>query len=83
MSSFRQSCCIPMSTDRTQGDLEMLLEGTAKIGYAAVEIWGRWGMDPDYRTFLKMAADNGLAISGMAGTGFSLNNPADHPRLKE
>ncbi|NQT19062.1 MAG: TIM barrel protein [Planctomycetes bacterium] len=74
---IKQSVCYPiMKTPKMSFD--ELFEAAAKIGYAAVEMWGR---GDDYEEVVALAKKNGLVMASMCGHGGALNNRAEHESI--
>jgi len=85
MSRIKQSFCL--SCFYKEGvSVPQLLKDARKIGYAAVEIWGREDEPVGFEDLVDMAADAGLVIASMAGHGTlrsGLNNPDNHSRIAD
>lgn len=79
MGRINQSYCYPMYNRGGIG-LEELIAGTAEIGFAAVEIWGRAGAPFD--DIVKLSAKHGLRVASMVGHGGGLCKPAAHEQIE-
>ncbi len=80
---INQSFCYPMYTSDAYSPAA-LLTAAAEIGYAAVEIWQRDGLD-DFEQFVDTAHGCGLVVASMAGhrsLGDGLNNRENHDRIE-
>jgi len=79
--SLLQSVCLPMMVSDTLTQ-QSLIEQSAKIGFAAVEFWGR---SDDFEAACELAARHGLRVASFIGhttLGDGLNNPTGHDRIE-
>jgi hydroxypyruvate isomerase len=79
----RQSFCYPMYTSEDLED-KTLFARASKIGYEAVEFWGR-DQFSDYRAVFDAAVQSGLRIASMIGHGSlpdGMNKPDNHARIE-
>jgi hydroxypyruvate isomerase len=61
---------------------DAMMAGIARIGYAAVEMWGRGA---DFDEFMSAAKKHKLVVAGMCGHGSlqsGLNDPSQHDRIE-
>jgi hydroxypyruvate isomerase len=84
MGKFKQSFCIPCFWESEEaGPIRKAIEGAAKIGLPAVEIWFR--DTPHFDLICQVAKDNGMRVASMCGhqsLTVGLNNPAEHDRIR-
>ena len=82
MSRVKQSLCLGCYL-RDGVTLEKLIPAVAKMGYAAVEFWGREGTPVEQ--ILELTRKHGLAIASMSGHASlpdGMNKPANHDRIE-
>jgi hydroxypyruvate isomerase len=73
MARIRQSVCAPMFRSLS---FEELCRQASRIGYEAVEFWGR---DDGFDEHVAAAKGHGLAVASFIGhSGSALNDPAQH-----
>lgn len=79
---IKQSVCVPILPQGTMSQ-DLLFAEIAKIGYPAIEIWGR---GDNFEGFCEAAASHGLrvvSVSGHDSLPDGLNNPANHDRIAD
>jgi len=79
----KQSFCYPMYRSEA-APVDQLLSAAADIGYDAVEIWQRDGLD-DFEAFMAAAQASGLVVASMAGHHAlrdGLNRIENHERIE-
>jgi hydroxypyruvate isomerase len=77
----KQSICYPIMLP-AEMPLETLVAEGAKLGYAAIELWGP---GPDFPDVVALATRHGMIVAsfcGMGGLDNGLNNPANHDRIE-
>ena len=60
--------------------------GAGRLGFAAVEIWGRESEPVALKDLVRMASDAGMVVASMCGHGTltkGLNNPREHDRIAD
>ncbi len=78
---IRQSFCYPMFVSATM-PLDELCRHAKRIGYEAVELWGRGS---NFHVVIESARRHGLAVASMCGhesLGNGLNKPENHDRIE-
>jgi hydroxypyruvate isomerase len=79
---LRQSLCLPPFCAQGATNAE-LISAAARIGYAAIEVWGR---EDDFAEIVERAHSAGLVVASMVGHWTheeGLNDPANHPRIHD
>ena len=78
MARIKQSICVPMFTSLS---LDGLCDAAAKMGYAAVEFWGR---EERFDEQVATAKRYGLVVASFTGhSRTALNNRADHDQAEK
>jgi hydroxypyruvate isomerase len=78
---LKQSVCLPM-LNTAHIPLAALIPEIARIGFAAVEIWGR---DETFEELARLCQENGLVIATMVGhasLASGMNDPSQHARIE-
>ncbi len=78
---LKQSFCYPLFIEEGQ-DFDALCAAAAKIGYPAIEWWGR---DDQFAEYVSIAQSHGLSVASFAGHGSiasGLNDPGEHDRIE-
>jgi hydroxypyruvate isomerase len=85
MSKFKQSFCIPCFWKGPEPkDVRAVIEGAARFGFPAVELWFR--EDAPFDLIGETARGCGMAVSSMCGhrsLGEGLNTKANHRRIRD
>lgn len=79
---LRQSLCLPPFVLQGANNAD-LIATAARVGYAAIEVWGR---DDNFLEIVESAHDAGLVVASMVGHWTheeGLNNPANHARIHD
>ncbi len=79
---IKQSVCYPMFGARERKDLDALFGAAAKIGYPAVEMWGR---GDDFEEVMALAKKHKLVMASMVGHQSlpdGLNKRSNHDRIE-
>ncbi|MDQ3248970.1 MAG: TIM barrel protein [Chloroflexota bacterium] len=78
---IQQSICYPLFKPATMS-LETLMQTTAEIGYAAIELWSQ---PPEFAEIMQLAKRYNLAVASMSGHASlpdGLNKRSNHSRIE-